>query len=375
MTASSEQTVCVSLGSRTYEILIGSGVLSRAADSVWRWQIQHLGKPPAHPLGLIVTDAHVAATPHVAAVTQSLTAAGWRCETCVIPAGESSKSLEVIGTIYDRLIDWKADRKTTVFAVGGGVVGDAAGFVAATYARGVPFIQFPTTLLADVDSSVGGKVGVNHPRAKNMIGAFYQPFGVLIDTQALTTLPDREYRSGLAEVVKYGVILDAEFFAELERNVAGLNGRDPAVLTRVISRCCRLKADIVEKDEFERTGLRSALNYGHTFAHAFEALAGYGELLHGEAVSIGMICASRLAERRGLIGPDVTERQLHLLQALRLPTEVPEALLKEPGEIVARMQLDKKTEAGILRFVLPVRMGYVELIAGIPDVDIVAALR
>jgi 3-dehydroquinate synthase len=372
---STEQTVCVSLGSRTYEILIGSDVLSRAAEFIWRWQIQHLGKPPAQPLGLIVTDEHVAATPHVATVAASLATAGWRCETCVIPAGESSKALDVIGRVYDRLIDLKADRKTTVLAVGGGVVGDAAGFVAATYARGVPFIQIPTTLLADVDSSVGGKVGVNHPHAKNMIGAFYQPFGVLIDTQALTTLPDREYRSGLAEVVKYGVILDADFFADLERDVDGLNQRDPVVLTRVIARCCRLKADIVEKDEFERTGLRSALNYGHTFAHAFEALAGYGQLLHGEAVAIGMICASRLAERRGLIGSDVTHRQHDLLRALKLPTSVPDALLKNPQEIVSRMQLDKKTEAGILRFVLPVRMGYVELIAGIPDADVVAALR
>lgn len=370
-----EQTVCVSLGSRTYEILIGPAILPRAAEIVWRWQIQHLGKPPAQNLGLIVTDEHVAATPHVSAVTQSLLSAGWRCETCVLPAGESSKSLEIIGRIYDQLIDMKADRKTTVIAVGGGVVGDAAGFVASTYSRGVPFVQIPTTLLADVDSSVGGKVGVNHPRAKNMIGAFYQPFGVLIDTQALNTLPDREYRSGLAEVVKYGVILDAEFFTDLERNIEGLNHRDPDVLSRVIARCCRLKADIVEKDEFERTGLRSALNYGHTFAHAFEALAGYGELLHGEAVSIGMLCASRLAERRGLIGADVTTRQLNLLQALKLPTSVPENLLRNPEEIVSRMQLDKKTESGVLRFVLPIRMGYVELIAGVPNADIIASLQ
>lgn len=375
MTTSTEQTVCVSLGPRTYEILIGTDLLPRAAESFWRWQIQHLGKPPANPTGLIVTDKQVAATPHCTAVLNSLKSAGWRAETCVIPAGETSKSLSIIQSIYDRLIEMKADRKTTVVAVGGGVVGDAAGFVAATYARGVPFIQVPTTLLADVDSSVGGKVGVNHPQAKNMIGAFYQPFGVLIDTSALATLPDREYRSGLAEVVKYGVILDADFFAELERNIAGLNKRDPSVLAPVIARCCRLKADIVEKDEFERTGLRSALNYGHTFGHAFEALVGYGELLHGEAVAIGMICASRLAVRRGLISSDVTKRQQDLLEALQLPTMVPASLLKNPQEIVGRMQLDKKTEAGILRFVLPTRLGNVELIAGVPESDIVAALH
>lgn len=371
----SEQTVCVSLGPRTYEILIGAGVLDQAADAIWRWQIQHLGKPPACPQGLIVTDDHVAETPHLARVLHSLEKAGWKCAQIAIPAGEASKSLEVIGRLYDRLIELRADRKVTVIAVGGGVVGDAAGFVASTYARGVPFIQIPTTLLADVDSSVGGKVGVNHPQAKNMIGAFYQPYGVLIDPDALQTLPDREYRSGLAEVVKYGVILDAEFFADLERNVQGLNQRDPDVLTRVIARCCRLKADIVEKDEFERTGLRSALNYGHTFGHAFETLAGYGELLHGEAVSIGMLCASRLAAKRGLIDDEVTERQLRLLTALKLPVEIPAKLRDRPQEIVARMQLDKKTESGILRFVLPTRMGNVELIAGIPEVDVLAALR
>ncbi len=375
MNPAAEQTVCVSLGPRTYEILIGSGVLGRTAETIWRWQIQHLGKPPAKPLGLIVTDEHVAATPHTTAVAENLLQAGWRCETCVLPPGETSKSLDVIRQVYDRLIDLQADRKTTVIAVGGGVVGDAAGFVASTYSRGVPFVQIPTTLLADVDSSVGGKVGVNHPRAKNMIGAFYQPFGVLIDTDALATLPDREYRSGLAEVVKYGVILDAEFYAELERDSDALNRRDSAVLSRVIARCCRLKADIVEKDEFERTGLRSALNYGHTFAHAFEALAGYGELLHGEAVAIGMLCASRLAARRGLIGNDVTERQRKLLSNLKLPIDVPEKLLANPGEILSRMQLDKKTESGILRFVLPIRMGHVELIAGVPDADVLAALR
>ncbi len=375
MTAPTEQTVCVSLGPKTYEIQIGSNLLPRAAEFVWRWQIQHLGKPSPHPSGLIITDDHIAATPHADHVARSLAAAGWKCETCVIPAGESSKALSVIESIYDRLIDLKADRKTTIFAVGGGVVGDAAGFVASTYARGVPFFQVPTTLLAAVDSSVGGKVGVNHPRAKNMIGAFYQPFGVLIDTDVLKTLPDREYRSGLAEVVKYGMILDADFFAELESQAEALNQRDPDMLARVIARCCRLKADIVEKDEFERTGLRSALNYGHTFGHAFEALCGYGELLHGEAVAIGMECAGRLAQQRGLIPPEVVTRQHNLLSALKLPTSVPDRLLQNPEEIVARMQLDKKTEAGILRFVLPTRLGCVELIAGIPDQDVLAALQ
>jgi 3-dehydroquinate synthase len=365
----SEQTVCVSLGPRTYEILIAPQALSRTADIVFRWYVQHAGKPAANPLGVIVTDSHVGPL-HAATVMQNLRAAGWRTDVVTLPAGEPSKSLDVITQVYDRLIELQADRQTVIFALGGGVVGDAAGFIAATYARGIPFVQLPTSLLADVDSSVGGKVGVNHPLAKNMIGAFYQPFGVLIDTSVLTTLPDREYKSGLAEVVKYGVILDSEFFTQLEGQIQSLNQREPGCLAAVIARSCRLKADIVEKDEFERTGLRAALNYGHTFAHAFEALCGYGELLHGEAVSIGMVCASRLAERRGLIGPDVTARQISLLKAVDLPTELPAGVTVTAADAIARMRLDKKAVAGQLRFVLPVRMGHVETIANIPEADV-----
>ena len=223
----------------------------------------------------------------------------------------------------------------------------------------------PTTLLAQVDSSVGGKVAVNHPQAKNLIGAFHQPSGVLIDTATLETLPERDYRSGLAEVIKYGVILDEEFFGYLEEHVEDLNQRDPEVLADVVTRCCQLKACVVEQDERETTGLRAVLNYGHTFAHAHEALAGYGELLHGEAVSIGMIQASRLAERLDRIEAEVTDRQVGLLTAVGLPVTPPEG----PGtdEMLARMKLDKKTTAGQLRFVLPSRMGHVELVEGVPE--------
>ncbi len=373
VTMISEQTVCVSLGPRTYEILIGPHLLPRTGELIFRWYVQHAGKPPANPRGLIVTDSNVGPL-HGAAVREGLAAAGWTTELIELPAGEASKSLEVITRVYDRLIDWQADRQTTIFALGGGVVGDAAGFIASSYTRGVPFIQIPTTLLADVDSSVGGKVGVNHPRAKNMIGAFYQPFGVLIDTTVLQTLPDREYRSGLAEVVKYGVILDADFFAELEQHAAALNEREAGFLAKVIARSCRLKADIVEKDEFERTGLRATLNYGHTFAHAFEALCGYGTLLHGEAVSIGMVCASRLAERRGLITEDVTLRQVDLLNTLQLPTRLADPVGFTADEAIGRMRLDKKAIAGQLRFVLPTRMGSVETIANVPEADVRAVL-
>src|SRR5690606_24838151 len=259
---------------------------------------------------------------------------------------------------------------TLVSAVGGGAVGAAAGFLAATYARGLPFVQVPTTLLADVDSSVGGKVGINHPRAKNLIGAFHQPLGVFIDTAVLKTLPDREYISGLAEVIKYGVILDADFFRYLEAHVQGLMSRDADVLQHAIHRSCRLKADVVERDEFEKTGLRAVLNYGHTFAHAYEALAGYGELLHGEAVAIGMVQASRLAEQRRLIDGAATERQVALLEAVGLPVTLPASLSWTADEILERMRLDKKALAGRLRFILPTRIGHVELFDDISDSDV-----
>ena len=260
--------------------------------------------------------------------------------------------------MWNKLLELGADRKTLVVAVGGGVIGDLAGFAAATYARGVAFAQVPTTLLAQVDSSVGGKVGINLPLAKNIVGAFWQPVAVLIDTKTLATMPAREYRSGLAEVVKYGVILDADFFAQLERDAAALLAQRQDVLEKVIARCCRLKADVVEADEREETGLRAVLNYGHTFAHALEAIAGYGELLHGEAVSIGMMCAARLARRLGRIDDEFVQRQEKLLVALKLPVAVPKL---DTDELMAAMVHDKKTEHGKLRFVLPTRMGHVEI--------------
>jgi 3-dehydroquinate synthase len=257
-------------------------------------------------------------------------------------------------------------------ACGGGVVGDLTGFVAATYARGLRFFQVPTSLLAQVDSSVGGKVGINLPEAKNMVGAFLQPLGVLIDTATLATLPPREYCAGLGEVVKYGVILDAEFFDYLEANVVGLLQRDHEVLAHVIARCCRLKADVVEKDEREETGLRAVLNYGHTFAHPLEALTGFGDLLHGEAVAIGMLCASRLAERLGRVDARFTLRQRRLLEALRLPVELPGV---DHQAVIRTMTHDKKVQHGRLRFVLPSGMGQVELVGEIDAADVRAALE
>jgi 3-dehydroquinate synthase len=226
--------------------------------------------------------------------------------------------------------------------------------------------------LAQVDSSVGGKTGINLAAAKNIIGAFWQPTGVLIDTDTLATLPDREYRSGLAEVVKYGVILDAEFFSYLEENIPAILAREPKVLTHLIARSCWLKAGVVEQDEREETGQRAVLNYGHTYCHAIESVTEYGRYLHGEAVAIGMICASRLAERLGRVDASLTERQQRLLHALGLPTAV-EGL--DPDELVAAMQHDKKTEHGQLRFVLPSRLGHVELVGQVSPDDARAAIE
>ena len=389
-----ETSLKVELGPRTYEIAIVSQQLERCGPLFEKWWFIRDGmssafcsQPPPlgsvwvtekrqvdRPFALLITDENLAGS-HAGVVSQSLIAAGWRCETEILPAGETSKSVEIVTRLHDRLIELNADRRTLIVAVGGGVVGDLAGFVAATYMRGLPFVQVPTTLLSAVDSSVGGKTGINHPRAKNMIGAFYQPIGVLIDTAALTTLPQREYSAGLAEVVKYGVILDAEFLAYLEHHVDAINSRDPDVLRHIIRRSCRLKADVVEQDEFETKGLRAALNYGHTFGHAFEALAGYGELLHGEAVAIGMVHASRLAERRHLIDAELTERQKRLLQAFHLPTELPRQLRLSEDDVLSRMRLDKKSVSGSLRFVLPIRAGAVKTFSDIPELDVRAVLK
>lgn len=365
------ETVHVNLAERSYDIRIASNSLSTVGDSVGEWYDRKFPGSSDRRTAFVVTDHNV--TQHATVVRESLDAAGWSTELAELESGEPTKSLSVISGLYDRMVDMKADRKTAVIAVGGGVIGDSAGFLAATYGRGVPFIQVPTTLLSDVDSSVGGKVGVNHPAAKNLIGSFYQPLGVFIDTSVLNTLPDRDYRSGLAEVIKYGVILDSDFFEYLEDNVDGLNRRDAGVLRHVIARSCQLKADVVENDEHERTGLRAVLNYGHTFAHAFEALCGYGELMHGEAVSIGMLYASLLAEKRGLIETSLTTRQREWLDKVSLPIRLPAGEFPADA-IIGKMRLDKKTVAGELRFVLPTRLGHVETFSDVPEDDVRAVI-
>jgi 3-dehydroquinate synthase len=357
------ETVHVNLGPRSYDIEIGSGNLKDVA------RFCDAEQDDAH--AVIITDSNVDEL-YCEPVGDALQEAGAQVDILVAEAGEQSKSPEVAADLWEQLLDQGADRKTVVIALGGGVVGDLAGFVAATFSRGLRFVQVPTTLLAQVDSSVGGKVGVNLPGGKNMVGAFWQPRGVIVDVAVLESLPEREFRAGLAEVVKYGVIQDAEFFAYLEENLESINRRDAAALTYIVKRCCRLKADVVEQDEREESGLRSILNYGHTFGHAFEAGTGYEELLHGEGVAIGMMCAARLAERLGRVDATFVARQQKLLEAFRMPLDVPDV---ERDELIELMYRDKKTERGRLRFVLPTRLGHVELVNDIRTEDILAALE
>jgi 3-dehydroquinate synthase len=356
------ETVTVNLGERSYDIRVTSG--DRAGIGPFtRERCQGLQ-------AFVVTDEHVLS--HAVAVMDALMAAGLVVHLTVLKAGEAEKTLGNALHVCDQLLEKEADRQTVIVAVGGGVIGDLSGFVAATYARGLPLVMVPTTLLAMVDSSVGGKTGVNHPKAKNLIGAFHQPRGVWIDTEFLHTLPDREYKSGLAEVVKYGVILDPELFAFLEANVPALLTREAGPVRHLISRSCRLKADVVERDEREITGLRAILNYGHTFAHAFETVAGYGTWLHGEAVAAGMMCAARLAARERLVDQELVERQEALLLRLDLPVR-PEAWPLDA--LLEAMRKDKKNRAGKLRFILPRRLGKVELVDAIPEERVAEVLQ
>jgi len=354
--------VSVKLEHCNYDICIDSNVIGSLGSIVSAQQtVSH---------AVIITDTNV--QPHAERVNAALVSNNIETHLLVVPAGEASKSVEQLNDLWIKLRSGGADRKSIVVAVGGGVVGDLAGFVAATYGRGLAFFQVPTTLLAQVDSSVGGKVGINLPSDKNMVGAFWQPHGVLIDTDVLATLPLREFRSGMAEVVKYGVILDPEFFEYLENNADRIMQRDPIALNYIIAQSCRLKAQVVQADERETTGLRAMLNYGHTFAHACEAVFGYGTYLHGEAVSIGMLCASRLAESLGMIDSDSTLRQKRLLESIHLPVDPPSERF---DELMKAMQRDKKVEHGKLKFILPRKIGAVESVGDVDPEDVLKAMQ
>jgi 3-dehydroquinate synthase len=331
------KTLYVELGDRRYPIYIGPGLLGRA-----ELLQPHLSSRQA----LVVSNTTVAPL-YLERARAALT--DWRCEAAILPDGECYKTLETLNDIFTALLNHRFDRHCTLIALGGGVVGDMAGFAAACYQRGAPFIQIPTTLLAQVDSSVGGKTAVNHPLGKNMIGAFYQPRCVLADTDTLATLPDRELSAGLAEVIKYGLIRDRPFLDWLEANLEALLARDAAALSEAIERSCRNKAEIVAADERE-SGERALLNLGHTFGHAIETGVGYGAWLHGEAVAAGMVMAADLSARLGWLSWEQVERVRALLARARLPLVPPPELT--PADFLRLMAVDKKVRDGRLRLIL-----------------------
>ncbi len=349
-------TVDIDLGERSYPILIGHGLMEAPAT----WDCL-----PRATHALIVTNTTVG--PLYAERLRAALAPRYRHVLVhTLPDGEAYKDWQHLQTIFDTLLQAGADRKTTLFALGGGVVGDMTGFAAACYMRGVPFVQVPTTLLAQVDSSVGGKTGINHPLGKNMVGAFYQPLMVVCDLGTLATLPERELSAGLAEIIKYGPIADLNFLDWIEQNLALMRQRDPAVLAYAVRRSCEIKASVVGRDERE-SGLRAILNFGHTFGHAIEAGLGYGEWLHGEGVGCGMVMAAELSQRLGLIDGAYVQRLRQLVQAAGLPVTAP---VLDANANVQRylelMRVDKKAEAGQIRFVVVDAAGSARM-QGAPD--------
>jgi 3-dehydroquinate synthase len=352
--------VSVDLGERAYPIHIGAGLIEDAAKFA-----PHV----AGRLAAIVTNTTVAPL-YGARLAATLERAGARTLAIELPDGEAHKDWQTLDRVYDALLHARADRRTVLVALGGGVVGDMAGFAAATYQRGIAHLQVPTTLLAQVDSSVGGKTAINHPLGKNMIGAFHQPLAVVADTGTLATLPPRELGAGLAEVVKYGAIHDLAFLAWIEENAALLVARDPAALAHAIRRSCEIKAAIVALDERE-SGARALLNFGHTFGHAIESATGYGTWLHGEAVAIGMALAARFSVRVGRIAQADADRLVALLERLGLPVRPP---VIARGAWLEYMGRDKKNEAGRITLVLLDRLGSAAVVKDAPGAELEAFL-
>ena len=358
-------TIEVGLAERRYPIVICGGLLTDPTPLRGAIRGGH---------ALIVSDTHVAPlyAQRVRAALMRGTPQALQVDTLALPAGEEHKHLDAVARVFDALARLGATRDACVIALGGGVVGDIAGFAAACWMRGIDFVQLPTTLLAMVDSSVGGKTGVDHPAGKNLIGAFHQPRAVIADLDTLATLPPRELRAGLAEVVKTACIGDTDFFAWLEAHADALLARNAAALTHAIATCCRFKAAVVERDERE-TGERALLNFGHTFGHALETESGFGSLLHGEAVAIGMLLAARLSVRLGLAHAADAERLHALLQRFDLPVAVPRGL--DADALLARMRLDKKNRADTLRLILMRGIGRAEIADSVDPRAIRDALR
>jgi len=337
----------VELSRASHPVYIGAGLID---------QVGELAREAGLKAGraALITDTKVARL-YGERVESALSAAGFEIAVIEFPAGEASKSITVLGGLYDRLIEAQLDRAGTIFALGGGVTGDLAGFAAATFLRGVALVQIPTTLVAQVDSALGGKTGINHPAAKNLIGAFYQPRMIAADVATLQSLPEREFREGLGEVIKYGAIMDAPMAADLERTMPAILRREPEQLQKIVSRSLRHKAGVVQSDEHEG-GLRKILNFGHTLGHALEVSAGYGSFLHGEAVAVGMIAAARLSQVHAALSEVDARRLTTLIEAAGLPTTMPAAL--SINDLLAALKLDKKRANGGIEFVLIDRLGH-----------------
>ena len=357
------KTLTVDLAERSYPIYIGEGLLDRL-NNLYSWD--------KVSQALLVTNTTVAAL-YLEQVRKALKSANpkMQIQDVVLPDGEQYKNWATLNQVYDALLHYKYERSCLLVALGGGVVGDMTGFAAASYQRGVNFIQIPTTLLSQVDSSVGGKTGINHPLGKNMIGAFYQPQSVIIDTNTLATLPDRELSAGLAEVIKYGLITDAEFFAWLEKNIDALLDREPRALAHIIERSCFNKAQIVASDEKE-SGQRALLNLGHTFGHAIESHQGYGNWLHGEAVAAGTMVAAQLSQRLGWLNDNQLLRIKNIFIRARLPVKIPGDM--SAMDFYEKMQVDKKVVKGKIRYILLKDIGAATIESNVSQSDVMAAI-
>ncbi|OAT51281.1 3-dehydroquinate synthase [Providencia heimbachae] len=356
------EKVTVTLDERSYPINIAPGLYNQT-DAFWPLT--------AGQRAMIVTNETLAPI-YLDKIKQVLESSGVKVDSITLPDGEQYKSLFIMNDVFTALLEKHHNRDTTLIALGGGVIGDLTGFAAASYQRGVRFIQVPTTLLSQVDSSVGGKTAVNHPLGKNMIGAFYQPASVIIDLDCLKTLPKRELSSGLAEVIKYGIILDGEFFSWLEDNIDALMQLDDKAMAYCIRRCCELKAHVVAADEKETSGYRALLNLGHTFGHAIEAEMGYGVWLHGEAVAAGMVMAAKTAELIGNFTPAQTQRVIALLERAQLPVTGPSQM--KPDDYLPHMMRDKKVMGGKLHLVLPTTIGHSEVRSDVEAQIVIAAI-
>jgi 3-dehydroquinate synthase len=356
------EMVQVNLGARSYAIVVERGALTRVGA---RLRALGVGSRAA-----VVTSASILRL-YGKAVIESLEEAGFTVTVLDVPEGESAKTLAIAEHCWNALLTAGLDRTSTVLALGGGAVGDLAGFVAGTYMRGANFVQLPTTVLAQVDASIGGKTAVDHPVAKNLIGVFHQPRLVLVDPSTAATLPDRDFRSGLAEIVKHGIVLDAAYFVDLEASVNDILARDGATLERIIGGSCRLKAEVIERDPEEKSELRFALNYGHTIGHALEAVTGFGRWTHGEAVALGIVTEARLAVRLGIASGETAERQRRLLAALGLPVSAPDV---DVDAVVAAIRRDKKARDGRVPFVLAPAIGAFRVVYDVGAGDIRAVL-